>query len=331
MSRGVLGMLTALAACSVTEKEPVSGDAGHDARTPAEDAGAGSDPETTIEEAPPAFSATPTATFVFRSDVDDATFACSVDGGQPAPCTSPLVLTLDDGPHHFAVGAIRSAIERDGTPAEHVWTIDTVAPSTMLASAPPPVDPQSIATFVFTSDEASATFDCALDSEAFAPCQSGLSLGPLGDGAHAFAVRARDRAGNIDPSPVIHVWVIDTSAPDTLLISGPSGTTSERTATFSFLSPDAGSGASFECALDDSAFDDCTSPHAVAELAEGTHTFAVRARDAAGNVDPTPAVWMWSVDLASTPRSASGPSASPTQTGSSTSFATPRSLDRGPS
>lgn len=35
----------------------------------------------------------------------------------------------------------------------------------------------------------------------------------MGDGSHTLAVRARDAVGNVDPSPAIYSWVVDTVAP----------------------------------------------------------------------------------------------------------------------
>jgi hypothetical protein len=49
----------------------------------------------------------------------------------------------------------------------------------------------------------------------------------------------------------------------------------------------------FQCRLDGAAFAACSSPTTYAGLAAGSHTFAVRAIDAAGNVDPTPATHTW--------------------------------------
>src|SRR5206468_1503507 len=49
--------------------------------------------------------------------------------------------------------------------------------------------------------------------------------------------------------------------------------------------------------LDGGSWSTCTSPHTTAALAEGSHTFDVRATDAAGNTGGTPASHTWSIDL----------------------------------
>jgi hypothetical protein len=49
-------------------------------------------------------------------------------------------------------------------------------------------------------------------------------------------------------------------------------------------------GSTFECKLDKKPFKSCTSPRTYKHLKPGKHKFKVRAIDAAGNVDPTPAV-----------------------------------------
>jgi hypothetical protein len=64
----------------------------------------------------------------------------------------------------------------------------------------------------------------------------------------------------------------------------------EDSAQFSFS---ANESASFSCSLDGAAFTSCASPTVYSDLAPGWHTFAVRATDAAGNVDPSPAEARW--------------------------------------
>ena len=55
----------------------------------------------------------------------------------------------------------------------------------------------------------------------------------------------------------------------------------------------------FECSLDSSFFELCTSPIIINDLKPGEHTFEVRAIDESGNVDETPAQFRWIIiDLA---------------------------------
>jgi DNA-binding beta-propeller fold protein YncE len=77
------------------------------------------------------------------------------------------------------------------------------------------------------------------------------------------------------------------SPPQTTITAGPSGQTTDRTPTFRFTSNEAHS--SFQCKLDGRPYGSCTSPKTYDQLAFGRHVLKVRARDAVGTVDPTPA------------------------------------------
>ena len=301
--RAMSSMLCALAfaaACSVPEKQKPATDAGApdatDAGPPPPPADTDA-PDTTIDQAPTMFSRSGEVVFRFSSNDPGASFMCRIDMEAPSPCNSPYVRTLPDGPHNFSVRAVDAAGNSDDTPAETAWTIDTVPPDTMLMSGPPAADNSVQVVFTFRSTEPNVTFECTLDTAGPLPCTSGGSFGPVGDGAHAFAVRARDRAGNVDPTPTVYAWTVDTSTPDTQIQSSPPDASASTGATFTFISPDAGGGATFQCALDGAAFAACTSPRAYTALAEGAHTFAVRVRDAVGNFDPSPATRTWTVDL----------------------------------
>ena len=87
----------------------------------------------------------------------------------------------------------------------------------------------------------------------------------------------------------------DTTPPDTAITGGPSAKTKKKTATFAFSGSDARAVASFQCKLDLGSFESCTSPKTYSGLKKGSHTLSVRAVDAAGNVDPTPATRTWKV------------------------------------
>lgn len=79
----------------------------------------------------------------------------------------------------------------------------------------------------------------------------------------------------------------DTTPPDTMLDSAPSGVVQVDNATFAFHATEGST--TFNCRVDSGAWTPCSSPATVEGLADGTHRFAVRATDAAGNTDPTPA------------------------------------------
>jgi hypothetical protein len=85
----------------------------------------------------------------------------------------------------------------------------------------------------------------------------------------------------------------DTTPPNTRLTAAPSRRTTLHRARFRFVSTEAGS--SFQCALDRGRWTACRSPRAYIRLKRGLHVFRVRARDAAGNADPTPAVRSWRI------------------------------------
>ncbi len=86
----------------------------------------------------------------------------------------------------------------------------------------------------------------------------------------------------------------NTTAPDTSIGSGPDGSVSSTGAGFIFGSDDGG--VSFECRLDGAAFEPCVSPKDYSGLAEGVHTFEVRAFYLADNPDGSPASRTWTVD-----------------------------------
>jgi hypothetical protein len=80
-------------------------------------------------------------------------------------------------------------------------------------------------------------------------------------------------------------------APETRIDSGPreGAAIASASARFAFSGTPAAETARFECRLDAGDFAACTSPARVGRLANGRHTFEVRAVDATGDADPTPA------------------------------------------
>ncbi|QIG43538.1 hypothetical protein G5V58_12890 [Nocardioides anomalus] len=98
----------------------------------------------------------------------------------------------------------------------------------------------------------------------------------------------------------------DTTAPDTTITSGPAAgsTLTGASVSFGFSATES---STFECAYDGGGFAACGTPSPglsgsdTRTLANGSHTFAVRARDAAANADPTPATRTFTVAVAVPP------------------------------
>lgn len=95
---------------------------------------------------------------------------------------------------------------------------DTKAPATTLLTGPRGTVDVAGATFAFSSDERSSTFQCRVGQKRWSACSSPRKLTKLSAGRHVFRVRARDRAGNLDATPAARTWTIvppSTSAPST--------------------------------------------------------------------------------------------------------------------
>ena len=136
-----------------------------------------------------------------------------------------------------------------------------------------------------------ATLNPAADLEASATYTATIKGGTSG---------VKDLAGN--PLGADKTWSFttaaappqDTTPPQTTIDSGPSGTVKQNNATFAFSSSEGNS--TFECKLDGAAFSACVSPKKYTGLANGSHTFQVRAKDASGNIDASPASRTWTVN-----------------------------------
>lgn len=100
---------------------------------------------------------------------------------------------------------------------------------------------------------------------------------------------------------------VDGTPPNTIIDSAPHGVTTDATPTFDFHSTEPGS--TFACSIDTGtpSFGPCSGPGAshtpASPLADGSYTFRVRATDAQGNTDPSPATESFTVDTAVPDRS----------------------------
>lgn len=97
------------------------------------------------------------------------------------------------------------------------------------------------------------------------------------------------------PPPPPPPGPLDKKRPNTKIKKGPSGTLHDSKVIIRFTSTEAGS--VFKCKLDRSPWRFCEPPKLYVGLKTGEHTFKVRAIDAAGNADRTPAERSWRVEL----------------------------------
>ena len=224
-----------------------------------------------------------------------SSFECLLDGVVTPNCLTPFTWSnLNEGIHTIGVRAKDVAGNVDASPEQRVVRIDTVAPNTTLTSGPAALHNSAIAEFRADAvDVNPATLQCSLDGENFSACTSPKSYTALPDGSHTVRIRAVDIAGNEDATPVTVTFRVDTTTPETAILDGPAGSTPASTASFLFATNEPSS--VFECRIDSQAFRTCTERTEFTGLADGTHTVQVRAKDAAGNVDTTPASRTWTI------------------------------------
>jgi hypothetical protein len=110
---------------------------------------------------------------------------------------------------------------------------------------------------------------------------------------------------------------VDTTPPTVSLTSTPAAVTSSTSATIDFTGTDnvtATSSLTYECSLDGAAYSSCTSPDSLTGLANGSHSFAVKSEDQAGNLS-TAATTSWTVDTVAPTVSLTTPAANATVSG----------------
>lgn len=173
---------------------------------------AGSAESVVVTDRPAKLSASTTATFAFVGSSGVTAFRCELDGSRPEPCTSPKTYTaLAQGKHTFTVRGYRGTFDLNVSDT-YTWTIDSIPPETTITTPVPAKTKAPSLTLAFIASESGATFECKLDAQDFQACSSPRTVSP-GLGSHTFAVRARDEAGNVDPTPATATWEVVKNLP----------------------------------------------------------------------------------------------------------------------
>lgn len=220
-------------------------------------------------------------------------------GADPSECNNhpgdrAYFLDMDNQPYASFVGSglyqDNSAMNKTPTFVWHDLTTPTF--NTTIGDKPASASANPIGTFTFSGTQP-LSFECSVDDSAFAECSSPYATSELADGMHVFKVRGKDINDFTDPTPDSYSWLIDTTAPDTEILSQPTDPDLSPTGVFEFSGNEMPS--TFECSVDDAEFEACTSPFTTDALSNGLHSFDVRAIDGIGNEDQSPAHVRWRV------------------------------------
>jgi hypothetical protein len=197
---------------------------------------------------------------------------------------------------------------------------DTTPPDTQISSGPSGTITYNNPIFTYTGSDnitptanlVYATYLQGYDSgwSSFSSSTT-KSYSNLPNGSYTFQVKAKDQAGNEDPTPATRAFTVavpDTTPPDTSITSGPSGTITTNSATFTFtgsdnITPTANLVyATYLQGYDSgwSSFSSSTTK-SYSSLPNGPYTFQVKAKDEAGNEDPSPATRSFTVSVDTIP------------------------------
>jgi hypothetical protein len=259
-------------------------------------------PDARIDSGPPPQTREMTAVFRFSSGEAGAVFECSLDASSFTSCSSPASFSgLTESPHAFSVRAVDVAGNR-GSAARYNWNVDTTPPRVQVLS---PADGDIVSTrtpiIIGTVEGPFSTVKVLIDEvlvgEALADKDGYWSFpttAELSNGSHTVKAKGIDPAGNEGVLSASNHFTVDTEPPETEITSAPPKSSNSRLAAFEFGSPNGAT--EFDCRLDAArSFAACGATHVFSKLADGEHTLQVRARDSAGNVDPTPAIYQWTV------------------------------------
>jgi hypothetical protein len=241
----------------------------------------------TLSGSPPNVTYTPNLSY---KGPDSFTFTVT-DRGDPDGCGTPSQTC--------------AGVKTSPPAAVSMTVTDGTSPITLITSLKPAsLSNDRNPSFGFSgtdnvTDPSALSFECSLDFAPWTVCGTAgtptTSFSNLGDGSHTFQVRAKDDSGNADPNPPSYTWIIDATPPDTVIDSHPPVLANTSTATFTFHSTE--NNGTLACSLNGGPAVDCSGgTKTYSGLVDGPYTFTVAATDQAGNVDPSPATWTWTID-----------------------------------
>lgn len=137
-----------------------------------------------------------------KHQVSRADFPCATTLGSSSLMTRTIATSLVS----TSIAALALATSASGS-------YDRTPPQTIITSSPPAEVTSTSATVAFISSESLSKFSCRLDYGTWVRCSSPKTFSSLAVGTHVVRVRARDRAGNVDPTPASAGWTVMSPAP----------------------------------------------------------------------------------------------------------------------
>jgi hypothetical protein len=222
-----------------------------------------------------------------------------VDGAEVGEdLTAPYAIAVNtagiaDGTHTFSAKSFDSA-GHESSASTRSLVVDNTKPTVAFTGgtgAGALVGSPGNVSFGFAGTDGTSgvsQLQCALDGGALVTCDSttGHAIAGVAEGAQKFLVRAIDAAGNVGDFAQ-RSFTVDTTAPSVAIKSGPADDAlvgKPGSATYAFQIGDLNGLQSVTCAVD-GAFGACTKTgeHTLSGLADGPHTFSIKAIDNAGN------------------------------------------------
>ncbi len=234
----------------------------------------------------------------YSSSESPARFECSVNLAPFIRCApGQRLASLIEGTNTIRVRSVDEAGNHDLIGDELAVVLMTSPPLfTRIVAGPGENEVVTLPVLFEFDGEANAGFECSFNGGEFEICDRELSLSSVPDGNYSVSVRARNNAGGTDPTPVTRNFIVDATAPETMLdsvsnalsdIHAPVIQVDSENIRFGWSSSEWA--VSFICRLDGGPFRSCPDGQSI-NLAAGLHSIETKAVDAVGNEDPTPLV-----------------------------------------
>ena len=247
-------------------------------------------PVLTISQKPANPTDASNAHFEFTAtDLTSVTYECQLDNGPPEACTHPA--------RTIRVSRTARTCSRSRAPTRlgnastttYSWLVDTAKPIMTITSSPRNPTNQTSASFSFSSNKEGSDFRCKLDTGGFSDCKSPKTYGAAWR-RNAHLLRKGERVGPDDDLLVDDRPDAATRSPDRQRPERTRRTHPAQASPFPTARPGWPSAVSSTAGASRRA----RARRRTQGLGAGTHTFAVRATDPAGNTG-TAAAYGWTV------------------------------------